>query len=326
MRLVTFLAPPDDRAGSQPAAPMGAPGTGPQDTGAGRLGAIVGDLVVDLATATDGDPAFTSLVALAAAGAPARRIASDVVARAGAGDLPDRTLCPLDTVTLLAPVPRPPKNVMCVGLNYRSHVEQNAKALGEEVVLPTVPLFFSKPPTAIVGPGAPVVRDRRLTKELDYEVELAAVVGRRATWLEPDEVLDAILGFTLVNDVTARDLQWRTSQFFYGKGLDTFCPMGPAVVTLDELPPWPEIVLELWVDGELRQQEPAGGMLFSPLVALSELSKGITLEPGDVVSLGTPGGCGYQMDPPRYLEPGDVMTCRATGIGSLENPVVAHGN
>jgi 2-keto-4-pentenoate hydratase/2-oxohepta-3-ene-1,7-dioic acid hydratase in catechol pathway len=229
---------------------------------------------------------------------------------------------PLGSVRLAAPIPRPAKNVFCVGLNYRSHVEQNAIALGQPIEIPNIPLFFSKPVTAVIGPGDAVAYDPRLTNKLDFEVELAVVIAKQGTWIDPEDADEHIFGFTIVNDVSARDLQWRTSQFFYGKGLDSYCPMGPAIVTADEMPPLADVVLELRVNGELRQSESAGNMLFPPEVAIAELSKGITLEPGDVISLGTPGGCGYQTVPPRFLRPGDLVECRGGPIGALQNHVV----
>ena len=211
--------------------------------------------------------------------------------------------------------------MFCVGLNFRSHVEQNAMALGQPIEIPDVPLFFTKPPTAVVGPGAQIRLDGRLTNKLDWEVELAVVIGRGGTWMPRGGCRDHVFGYTLLNDVSARDLQWRTSQFFYGKGQDTYCPLGPAIVTADEIR-LAEVELELYVNGVVKQRE-YGNMLFPPAAAISELSKGITLEPGDVISLGTPGGCGYQMVPAEFLVPGDVVECRATGIGSLANAVVA---
>jgi 2-keto-4-pentenoate hydratase/2-oxohepta-3-ene-1,7-dioic acid hydratase in catechol pathway len=289
-----------------------------------RVGALVGDRVVDLLEASGDNPVFRSMLALAGSGPEGREIAAELCEDGGAGRSAGHDGPPshaLGDVRLWAPVPRPMKNVYCVGLNYRSHVEQNAAALGEPVVLPEVPLFFSKPVTAVIGPGQAVVHDSRLTHKLDYEVELAVVMGKKGTWIAPEDVYDHIFGFTIVNDVSARDLQWRTGQFLYGKGLDSFCPMGPAVVTVDEMPALDRVMLELLVNGELRQSETAGNMLFPPEVAIAELSRGITLEPGDVISLGTPGGCGYQSSPPVFLWPGDTVECRANAIGSLVNPV-----
>ncbi len=294
-----------------------------------RVGAMLDDGVVDLLGASGGDPVFASMVALAASGPHGKEMAAALCAGFGRGPGTggdSRFHHRLTEARLLAPVPRPRKNVYCVGLNYRSHVEQNAAALGQRLVIPEVPLFFSKPVTAVTGPGAPVRLDPRLTGKLDYEVELAVVMGKEGTWVDPEHVYDHIFGFTIVNDISARDLQWRTSQFLYGKGLDSYCPMGPTIVTVDEMPPLDEVMLELRVNGEVRQSETAGNMLFPPEVAVAELSRGITLEPGDVISLGTPGGCGYQMAPPSYLQPGDIVECRATAIGSLTNTVVGVGS
>jgi 2-keto-4-pentenoate hydratase/2-oxohepta-3-ene-1,7-dioic acid hydratase in catechol pathway len=287
-----------------------------------RLGAVVDGWVVDLYRNNEETLGLSSMLALIDHGQAAVDRAAELVRQARGGQAGGPRSFPLEEVGLLAPFPMPRRNVFCVGLNFASHVEQNAAARGEPVVLPDIPLFFTKPTTAVIGTGASLRLDHRLTQQLDYEVELAVVLSNGGTWLDEADAMSHVLGFTLLNDVSARDLQWRTSQFFYGKGLDSFCPLGPAIVTLDELPAWQDLVLELSVNGELRQKEKAGNMLFSPARALAELSKGITLLPGDVVSLGTPGGCGYQLDPPRFLQPGDVVVCRTQGIGELVNDVV----
>lgn len=290
-----------------------------------HLGVLVDGNVIDLSAAGGGDPAFSSMLAFAKAGDAAldRAVSISRQAEEGSNGVDQLVRFSLDQVRLLAPIPRPEKNVYCVGLNFRSHVEQNAVALGLPSDIPTTPLFFSKPVTAVIGPGDPIVCDARLTEKLDYEVELAVVIGKGGTWIPPAKVHEHILGFTLLNDVSARDLQWRTSQFLFGKGQDTYCPIGPVIVTRDELGSLDSVLLELYVNRECRQRESAGNMLFPPEVAIAELSKGITLEPGDVISLGTPGGCGYQLQPPRFLQPGDVVECRASVIGSLVNPVMA---
>jgi 2-keto-4-pentenoate hydratase/2-oxohepta-3-ene-1,7-dioic acid hydratase in catechol pathway len=308
VKLVTFSSPDRDR----------------------RVGALIEGHVVDLLAGSGDDPAFATMLTLVATGQPALEWAANLCA-----DLSGRLRTdsphsagkavpsyPLGSVRLAAPIPRPTKNVFCVGLNYRSHVEQNAIALGQPIEIPSIPLFFSKPVTAVIGPDDAIVCDPRLTNKLDFEIELAVVIGKQGTWIAPEDVHEHIFGFTIVNDVSARDLQWRTSQFFYGKGLDSYCPMGPAIVTTDEMPSLAEVPLELKVNGELRQSEAAGNMLFPPETAIAELSKGITLEPGDVISLGTPGGCGYQTVPPRFLRPGDVIECSAAPIGTLRNRVV----
>ena len=295
-----------------------------------RVGALVQGHVIDLLAASGDDPVFATMLGLVAAGPPSLIRAASLCADLSAGlttgvdanEVDDPGPCyPVSSVRLAAPIPRPAKNVFCVGLNYRSHVEQNARALGQPIEIPAIPLFFSKPVTAVIGPGDAVVYDPRLTNKLDFEVELAVVIAKKGTWITPEEAHDYIFGFTIVNDVSARDLQWRTSQFFYGKGQDSYCPMGPAILTAEEMPSLADVLLELTVNGELRQSEPAGNMLFPPEVAIAELSKGITLEPGDVISLGTPGGCGYQTVPPRFLRPGDLIECRAGPIGALQNHV-----
>src|SRR5579863_1057809 len=309
MKLVTF-SPPDQ---------------GP------RVGALVEGHVIDVLAASGDDRSVATMLGLVAAGPSslglATKLCADLSARVSTGVAAPGygqggPSYPLSSVRTAAPIPRPAKNVFCVGLNYRSHVEQNARALGQPIEIPTIPLFFSKPVTAVIGPGDAVLYDPRLTNKLDFEIELAVVIGKQGKWIAPEDAHKHIFGFTIVNDVSARDLQWRTSQFFYGKGQDSYCPMGPVIVTADEMPSLAEVVLELRVNGELRQSERAGNMLFPPEVAIAELSKGITLEPGDVISLGTPGGCGYQTVPPRFLCPGDVIECRAGPIGALQNHVV----
>lgn len=288
------------------------------------LGALLGDSLLDLSEAAPETLAFGSMLALIGAGEPALDLARQLAGRTAEGD-PDvvKHLVPAAEARLLAPIPRPAKNVFCVGLNYRSHVEQNAIALGQPIEIPDVPLFFSKPVTAVTGPGTPIRLDERLTRKLDWEVELTLVIGTGGTWIPEEAAASHIFGYTIANDVSARDLQWRTSQFLYGKGQDTYCPLGPVIVTADEVPPLDEIETELLLNGEVMQRESAGHMLFRPERVIAELSKGITLEPGDVITLGTPDGCGYQMIPPRFLTAGDVVECRATGIGSLVNTVTS---
>ncbi|MHB8502501.1 MAG: fumarylacetoacetate hydrolase family protein [Candidatus Acidiferrales bacterium] len=294
------------------------------DGGPDRAGVFVTDSVIlDLTRATN-DACMASMLDLIQAGPPALQVVTRALEAAQRGDAGMTRFCfPLDRVQLRAPIPRPRKNVICVGLNYRSHVEQNAKALGQPLVIPDIPLFFSKPVTAVIGPGDAIVCDRRLTSQLDYEVEVALVVGRGGTWIQPEKAMDHVFGFTVLNDVSARDLQWRTSQFFIGKGLDSYCPIGPAIVNRDAMPSLSAVVLELRVNGQVRQRESAGNMIFGIPEILSELSKGMTLEPGDIVSLGTPGGCGYQMHPSIFLEPGDLVECVVEPIGVLANQVSA---
>jgi len=224
---------------------------------------------------------------------------------------------PLARARLLAPVPRPRKNVFCMGRNYAEHAAERGAAPPER------PVFFTKPPTAVVGPGAPVVH-HAATQALDYEVELAVVVGRPGRDLTPEAALRHVFGYTIVNDVTARDLQKAHQQWFKGKALDTFCPMGPALVTADEVPDPQALGIRLRVNGQLRQEATTGQMIFDVATLLAVLSLGLTLEPGDILATGTPSGVGAATG--AYLKPGDVMEAEIDGLGCLRNPVVAPGD
>jgi 2,4-didehydro-3-deoxy-L-rhamnonate hydrolase len=216
---------------------------------------------------------------------------------------------------LRAPL-RPPK-VLCAGINYRSHLDENPDA-----VLPSEPFFFSKLPTAVIGPGEPIVIPREQT-QTDYEVELAMVIGRRAKRLDSGSALDAVFGWTILDDVSARNVQFKENQLTLGKGPDTFCPLGPEVVTADELGDWESLHVSTTLNGETMQSSPTSEMLFAPPVLLEFLSALVTLEPGDVVSTGTPSGVGCFRHPPVYLQPGDEVTVSVDRIGDLTNPVVA---
>lgn len=210
-----------------------------------------------------------------------------------------------------------PSKLLFCGVNYASHKEENPDA-----VMPAEPFFFAKLPSAIVGAGEPVVMPYRGCL-LDYEVELAVVIGERAHGLVPENALDCVEAYTLVNDVSARDVQFRDGQVTLGKNFDTFCPLGPRLVPAAEMPPLDQILLRTTVNGEVRQEETAGAMIFSIPTLLCHLSRVMTLEPGDVVTTGTPAGVAAFRDPSAYLEPGDVVRVEAEPIGVLENEVVA---
>jgi 2-keto-4-pentenoate hydratase/2-oxohepta-3-ene-1,7-dioic acid hydratase in catechol pathway len=241
------------------------------------------------------------------------------VKAAGAGSLASACL-PLSKVTLQAPIPRPAKNIFCVGSNYRAHVSESSRAQQKADKVPDYPVFFTKPPTAVVGPDAFVRLDPHVSTKMDYEVELGVVIGTAGRNIAAERAVEHIFGFTIINDVTARDLQRRHGgQFLKGKGLDTSCPMGPHIVTIDELPGFDALRLRLTVNGEVRQDGNTRDMMFSIPHLLASLSEGMTLEPGDILATGTPAGVGYAMDPPRFLEDGDRITCEIEGIGILTN-------
>ena len=223
---------------------------------------------------------------------------------------------PIEPERLLAPIPRPGK-ILCSGVNYASHSEENPDA-----VLPTEPFFFSKLPSAVIGPGEPIVIPSPETKT-DYEVELAMVIGRQAKRLVADSALDAVFGWTILHDVSARDVQFKDNQITLGKGVDTFSPLGPEIVTADELGDWSTLRVSTTLNGETMQDSPTSEMLFPPARLLEFLTRLVALEPGDVVTTGTPAGVGCFRDPPVYLKPGDVVTVSVDRIGDLTNPVVA---
>lgn len=223
---------------------------------------------------------------------------------------------PIEDARLLAPIPRPGK-ILCSGINYASHREENPDA-----VMPEEPFFFSKLPSAVIGPGEPIVIPRE-RMQTDWEVELAMVIGRRASRVSEDEALDHVFGWTVLDDVSARDIQFKDAQITLGKGVDTFSPLGPEIVTADEIGDWSTLELASYVNGERMQFTSAGEMLFSPPRLLAFLTEIVTLEPGDVVSTGTPAGVGCFRDPPIYLRPGDEVTVEVDRIGRLTNPVEA---
>lgn len=234
----------------------------------------------------------------------------------------------LDPATLLAPIPRPARNIFCVGKNYHEHAAEFARsgfdtsaAKGETA--PAWPVVFTKPPSAVIGPEAPILRFAALTAQLDYEAELAVVIGRPGRGITRDAALSHVFGYTIVNDVTARDLQQRHRQWFLGKSMDSHCPMGPWIVTADAIPDPAGLELRCRVNGELRQQANTRDLIFDIPTIIATLSAGITLQPGDIIATGTPAGVGIGFDPPRFLEPGDRVSIEIDAIGTLSNPVAA---
>jgi 2,4-didehydro-3-deoxy-L-rhamnonate hydrolase len=230
--------------------------------------------------------------------------------RAAAG--PDRVA----GARLLAPLPRPGK-ILCCGVNYLSHLQENPAA-----TLPSEPFFFAKLPSAVVGPDDPIVMPYPEC-QLDWEVEFAFVVGRTAKRVARDRALDHVYGYTLLHDVSARDVQFKDSQITLGKGFDTFSPIGPCLVTKDELPDPQDVALACHVNGEQRQAGNTSDQIFPVATLVEALTRHITLFPGDVVSTGTPAGVGAFRNPKLWLKPGDVCEIEAAGIGRLRNPVVA---
>jgi 2,4-diketo-3-deoxy-L-fuconate hydrolase len=210
-----------------------------------------------------------------------------------------------------------PGKILCSGVNYANHAEENPNA-----VMPEEPFFFSKLPSAVIGPGEPI-RIPRATTLTDYEVELSMVIGKRGYRIPEERALEHVFGWTILHDVSARDVQFKDMQITLGKNPDTFSPIGPEIVTADELGDWSTLRLSTTLNGDVMQDAPTSTMLFSPARLLAFLTDLITLEPGDVVTTGSPAGVGFFRHPPVYLKPGDVVTVSVDRIGELTNPVEA---
>lgn len=224
---------------------------------------------------------------------------------------------PLETVALLAPIPLPRRNIFCVGKNYRDHIAE--MQIGAEAP-PEYPILFSKVPQTVIAPGAAIRIPTGVSEAIDYEAELAVVIGAPGRGIRAADAWDHIFGYTILNDVTARDLQRRHTQWLIGKSLDSFCPMGPWIVTADALDA-KAIDVALWVNGEQRQKANTKDLIFDIPTIIETLSAGITLYPGDVIATGTPAGVGAGFKPPRFLKAGDEVAIEIEGIGRLSNPV-----
>lgn len=233
----------------------------------------------------------------------------------------------LSKIELLAPIPRPGRNIFCVGKNYFDHAHEFAKSGFDSSAaagaVPKAPIIFSKVPESVVATGAPILMDRSVSTAVDYEVELAVIIGKRGRGIKTSDAMDFVWGYTIINDVTARDLQGLYSQWLVGKSQDTFCPMGPWAVTADEID-LADTAVKAWVNGELRQNANTRDLIFDVPKLIETISAGVTLLPGDIIATGTPSGVGIGFKPPKYLVPGDLVRLEISGIGVLENPVGEH--
>jgi 2-keto-4-pentenoate hydratase/2-oxohepta-3-ene-1,7-dioic acid hydratase in catechol pathway len=233
---------------------------------------------------------------------------------------------PLADVKLEAPIPQPRRNIFCIGKNYRAHAEEVARSgkgsagQSDKDPVPTFPIVFTKVPESVIGPGETIRIDPRVSTKIDYEAELAVVIGRTGRHIAREQALDHVWGYTIVNDVTARDLQRRHQQWLLGKSQDTFCPMGPWLVSRDEIDVG-NTKIRCWVNGELRQDASTSDLIFDIPTLISTISAGITLLPGDIIATGTPSGVGIGFEPPKYLQAGDRVKVEIERIGVLENDV-----
>lgn len=271
-------------------------------------GAVVGDEIIDLSAVV---PDLLTLIEQGTIG----------LERAQAAVQERKHVLPLSSVQLQAPIPRPRKNIVCLGMNYAEHAYESMRAKGLPPSLPEYPVFFTKPPTAVLRPEGVIPYDPALTSQLDWEVELAFVIGRDGKDIAAEEALSYVFGYTIVNDISARDLQNRHQQFFKGKALDGSCPIGPWIVTADELPDAGNLQLRLRVNGETRQDSRTSDLIFDIPTIIATLSRGQTIEAGDIVSTGTPSGVGMGLNPQVWLQPGDVVEAEIERIGVLRNTV-----
>jgi 2-keto-4-pentenoate hydratase/2-oxohepta-3-ene-1,7-dioic acid hydratase in catechol pathway len=269
--------------------------------GAAEVGAIVRDRVVPLAPA-----GILDMLSILAGGDEVKAKVEKWIHQAEGS---------LDPVQLLAPVPRPPK-MICVGLNYRDHAAE------AKMEVPKVPTIFSKFSSAVIGPGTPIVLPKNSTRP-DYEAEFAFVIGTGGRHIAAKDWKRHVFGYTIINDVSARDFQLATTQWLMGKTFDTFAPMGPHIVSADEIEDPHALAISLSIGGETLQQSNTRELIFKIPELVEFISSVVTLEPGDVVATGTPAGVGFARKPPRYLRPGDEVSIRVEGIGELRNPVVA---
>jgi 2-keto-4-pentenoate hydratase/2-oxohepta-3-ene-1,7-dioic acid hydratase in catechol pathway len=288
-----------------------------------RLGAIYEGFVVDLARlgAAKAIALPSTLLEFIDLGPQAVTIVAEIL-KASKGLFPLGVALPLGNVKLLAPIPRPRKNIFGIGLNYTEHVAESAQSLDTSPDLPRQPVLFSKPPTTVIGPDEPILHNKEITQQLDWEVELGVVIGSTAKNVSHADALRYVFGYTVIIDMSARDCR-RAGQWIYSKGQDSFAPMGPCIVTADEIPDPQTLNLSLSVNGVQKQSSNTAYMLFKVDELIADISKAITLEPGDIIATGTPAGVGAGMNPQEWVWPGDTIVATVEGIGTLRHPVVA---
>lgn len=263
------------------------------------------------------------LVGILAEGAaiPLRQFRSmEELIRAGIPDAPQEERIPLEEIRLLAPIPRPSHDVICLGMNFADHTSEAAK-FHPTMVRENYAVYFSKRVNEAVPDGGAIDSHPNVTQQLDYEAEVAFIIGKDAYHVSKEDAAEYVFGYTVLNDISAREIQTRHKQFYLGKSLDGFTPIGPCIVTADEFAFPPVIGVRSYVNGELRQNGSTAQWIFGIGDVIEDLSAGMTLTAGTIISMGTPAGVGMGFDPPKYLQKGDVVICEADGIGRITNPV-----
>ena len=234
----------------------------------------------------------------------------------------DAMRVPLADIELLAPIPRPRRNVMCLGLNYLEHAEETASQVGRSAKAPEYPIVFTKSPTSVIGHDAAIPFDPDTCSQLDWEAELGVIIGKAGKKIQAENAHAHIFGYTVINDISARDIQLNHKQYFLGKSIDGGCPMGPFIVTVDEITNAQQLKIECRVNGEVKQASNTRHMIFNIASIIQWLSRAMPLEAGDVIATGTPSGVGFVRQPPEFLVPGDVVECEVEHVGVLRNRIV----
>jgi 2-keto-4-pentenoate hydratase/2-oxohepta-3-ene-1,7-dioic acid hydratase in catechol pathway len=286
-----------------------------------KLGVLQNDTVVDIALlgskTNNGFP--KTMLELIDLGLGEVKLIGDTIRNASENAIAECS-APLREVTILAPIPKPRKNIFGIGLNYTEHVAESARTLDTSKELPQQPVIFSKPPTAVTGTNTEILHNEKVTQQLDWECELAVVIGKKGKFVKKEDAMDYVFGYTVINDVSARDCR-RAGQWIVSKGQDTFAPMGPVLVTADEIPDPHKLDLWLTLNGVEKQRSNTRFMLFRIPDLIEDLSTVFTLEPGDIIATGTPAGVGAGRSPQQWMWDGDVVEASVEGIGTLVNTV-----
>ncbi|MGV3459357.1 MAG: fumarylacetoacetate hydrolase family protein [Flavobacterium sp.] len=291
-----------------------------------RLGFMDGEMIIDvekLGRAMN-TPMPDNMLALIDLGQEGLNTLTMLYNKATKEQLLDNSL-PIGNATLLAPIPRPRKNIFGIGLNYTEHVAESARTLDTSKELPQQPVIFSKPPSAVTGHNSDIIHNQKITQQLDYEVELAVIIGKGGKNISKENAMDHVYGYTIINDISARDCR-RAGQWIVSKGQDTFAPMGPVLVTKDEIADPQNLNLSLTVNGIEKQNSNTKFMLFSIRDLIHDLSTVFTLDIGDIIATGTPAGVGAGREPQEFMWPGDVVEATVEGIGTLRNTIVDSEN
>lgn len=288
----------------------------------GQLGALVGDVVVDIAAAGRALSVQSSVDTLEALVIAGEEVATSVWALAQQAVANNCACRPFSEVKPLAPIPVPRRNILCLGKNYLDHAQEIAAKMQVSDKAPGQPIIFTKATTAVIAPGEPIPAYQAYTQKLDYEAELALIIGRDGRDIAAADAWDHVFGYTAINDISARDLQKDHHQWFRAKSLDGFAPLGPVVVHRSIMPAPEDIEVKCFVNGEQRQCATFDQLIFDVPTIISVLSAGMTLLAGDIIATGTPAGVGMGFTPPKYLQPGDEVVIDVTGVGELRNPVI----